>query len=60
VIVDGVDQVHGVVPVHERGHDHEDGHDHGHDHGRDQKWCPLRRFAARYAINAQAMWTSAM
>ena len=31
VIVDGVDHHHGIVPVHERGHDHGAAdHDHGH------------------------------
>jgi hypothetical protein len=34
---DGVDHLHEVVPVHERGHAHGgangQGHDHGHDHG---------------------------
>ena len=32
LIVDGVDHVHDVVPVHERGHDHGGEHDDGHDH----------------------------
>ena len=35
-------------------------HVYGHDHGHDQKRCPFLRVAARYAIKAQAMCTSAM
>jgi hypothetical protein len=31
VLVHGVDHGHGIVPVHERGHDH--GRDHGHGDG---------------------------
>lgn len=30
--VHGVDQGHGIVPVHERGQDHGGDHAHGHDH----------------------------
>lgn len=58
--MDGVDHLHDVVPAHERGHHHGSENGQGHDHGHDQNWQPFLRIAARYAISAQAMCTSAM